>query len=463
MDHLLRLLPLLACLTGQALAADLPDRPRLVILSDIGSLTAGVAEPDDGQSMIRLMLYANDFDIEGLVATSNLGHGQRVRPDLIRQVVDAYGEARPNLLLHDDRYPQADDLAGVIRAGQPIAGRDVPVERSVGEGRDTEGSNWIIRVVDRDDPRPAWVLIWGGSADLAQALWRVRQDRSPEDLDRFVAKIRVHSIGDQDSTGPWIRDQFPGLYTVTQRRAYRGMYRGGDPELVSSEWVREHIHGHGPLGDLYPDYDGGDIWSRTLGRVRGIKERDTPSFLSLVPNGLGDPERPWLGSWGGRFEGEGNRLADVADPDLDTSGDPDPRMSSVYRWRPAFQADFRARLDWCVESYQEANHPPIVRIAGQRERTVSPGEIVTLDASASSDPDGDGLNIDWSVYPPPGDGEAIPIEDLGTGLARLTVPPGVTGRTIPVLLTVTDDGEPALTRYGRVLVRVGDEAGSSPR
>src|SRR3954465_8202461 len=86
--------------TPEALAHD-EDKPRLVVLTDISSLTAGVAEPDDGQSLIRLMLYTNDFDIEGLVATSNLGHGQRVRPDLIRQVVAAYERARPNLILHD--------------------------------------------------------------------------------------------------------------------------------------------------------------------------------------------------------------------------------------------------------------------------------------------------------------------------------------------------------------------------
>src|SRR5262249_6420212 len=81
-----------------------------------------------------------------------------------------------------------------------------------------------------------------------------------------------------------------------------------------------------------------------LGRVRGIKEGDTPSFLWLIPNGLSDPERPWLGSWGGRFGGEGRRLTDVADLDLPTSGDPDPRMSSVYRFRPAYQADSAPRM-----------------------------------------------------------------------------------------------------------------------
>src|SRR3954470_11422222 len=87
-----------------------PERPRLVVLTDISSLTAGVAEPDDGQSLVRLMLYSNEFDIEGLVATANLGHGGRTRPDLIREVVDAYAKVQPNLRLHDPRYPPAATL-----------------------------------------------------------------------------------------------------------------------------------------------------------------------------------------------------------------------------------------------------------------------------------------------------------------------------------------------------------------
>jgi hypothetical protein len=434
------------------------ERPRLVVLTDISSLTAGEAEPDDGQSLIRLMLYTNEFDIEGLVATSNMGHGQRVRPDLIRRVVDAYEKARPNLLLHDARYPSAEGLRDGIKAGQPVAGLRVPFGESVGDGRDTEASRWIIQVVDKPDPRAVWVIIWGGSADLAQALWKVRATRSPDELARFLAKLRVHSIGDQDSTGPWIRDEFPGLSTITQRRAYRGMYRGGDTGLASSAWVKSNIHGHGPLGDLYPDYRGGDIWSGTLGEVRGIKEGDTPSFLSLVPNGLGDPRRAWLGSWGGRFEGEGGRLTDVADTDLGTSNDPDPRMSSVYRWRPAFQADFAARLDWCVTPYGEANHPPIVRIAGDREREVKAGDVVSLDAGGTTDPDGDGLVFEWSIYPAKAhDAVPIAIQGRASKAARLRVPEVSERRMIPILLTVWDDGSPGLVRYGRVLITVMPE------
>lgn len=431
------------------------DRPRVVILTDISSLKAGEAEPDDGQSMIRLMLYSNEFDIEGLVATSNLGHGQRVRPDLIGQVVDAYALDRENLLRHDPRYPQAEALRAVIKAGQPIAGPKVRVEDSVGEGKNTEGSDWIIRVVDRTDPRPVWVLIWGGSADLAQALWKVRAERSAAELKAFLSRLRVHSIGDQDSTGPWIREQFPSLRMITQRRAYRGMYRGGDASLVRSDWVRRHIRGHGHLGDLYPDYRGGDIWSSSLGPVRGIKEGDTPSFLFLVPNGLAVPDRVDLGSWGGRFAGQGPHIEDIADTDLDTSGDPDPRMSSVYRWRAAFQADFQARLDWCHLPFNQANHPPRVVLQGDRIRRVETSSAIELDAARSSDPDGHGLLFQWSVYP--ADPELVAgtkIEPQEPGRARVEIEKGLEGRQVAVLLSVSDQGEPPLTRYAHLLLKV---------
>jgi len=292
---------ILVMMQSVAVSGQVPEsgRHRVIVLTDISSLSQTEGEPDDGQSLIRLMLYTNELDIEGLIATSNLGHGQRTRPELIREVIDAYGSVHGNLVLHDKNYPTPDRLMKVVKAGQPIAGPKIPVEESIGEFKDTEGSNWIIDVVDRADPRPVWVVIWGGSTDLAQALWKVKASRTEEEVDQFIAKLRVHFVYDQDKTGPWIRETFPGLFCIFRHHGIRGMYRGGDTTLVRSRWVETNIHNHGALGDLYVNYRGGDIWSRQLGSVYGIKEGDTPSFLYLLKNGLNAPAHPEWGNWGG--------------------------------------------------------------------------------------------------------------------------------------------------------------------
>lgn len=460
MPYLLRLCLCFLCFLCARPATTQPTspagKPRVLILTDISSLQQRRGEPDDGQSLIRLMLYTNDLDMEGLMATSNLGHGQVVRPELIRQVIDAYGQVLPNLRKHDSHYPAADRLRAVVRAGQPVAGPKVPVDSTIGPGRDTEASDWIIRVVDRPDPRPVWVCVWGGSADLAQALHTVRRTRPAAQLRAFVAKLRVHAIYDQDQTGSWLRQQFPDLFYILRNHGVRGMYRGGDTSLTDSAWVATQIqHGHGPLGALYVNYRGGDIWSGRLGGVRGTKEGDTPSFLSLLPNGLNQPERPELGGWGGRFVRRND--GPVFDEAVDSVGrfafDPDPRMAAVYQWRPAWQADFQARLDWCTRPYADANHPPVVRLdVTSLELTLKAGDVLRLDAGESTDPDGDALRFSWRIYPSlPG----LPTTPLAQQ-AALTLPLRAEwrGQTLPILLEVTDAGRPSLTAYKRVRVRI---------
>ena len=445
---------ILLCLTAMlACSGVAAEKPRVFILTDISSLAAGEREPDDGQSLVRLLLYSHALDLEGLAACSNLSHGQVVRPGLIRQAIDAYAQVRPNLLLHRPDFPSAEQLEPLVKSGQPTAGPAVRVNDSIGRGKDTEASDALIAAADRDDPRPLWVCAWGGTADLAQALWKVRAERSGAELAKLLAKLRIHAIADQDSTGPWLRENFPTLHYIRREVAYRGMYRGGDPASVSAEWVEKNARtGHGRLGGLYPGYRGGDIWSALLGPVEGVKEGDTPSFLGLIPNGLNVPDRIGLSSWGGRLEGPALRPVD-ARSESGAERDPDPRIAAVYRWRRAFQADFQARLDWCVRPFGAANHAPEPRILGGARRTVKAGATLSLDAAAS-DPDLDRLGYEWLIDLPAADLAGCQIEDAGSARARLTVPAGAAPRELPLLLIVRDGGQPALEGYARIEVAI---------
>ncbi|MGA3323457.1 MAG: nucleoside hydrolase-like domain-containing protein [Terriglobia bacterium] len=413
----------------------LRPKTRLVVMTDISTLTADQGEPDDTQSLVRLLHYSNDFDIEGLIATHTSAKVPRsVNPQFIRAILDEYGKVQENLALHDPRYPSAASLKALVKAGSTN-------RSAVGEGHDTEASDWIIKVVDRPDPRPVWFSIWGGARELAQALWKVDQTRLSAERNEFESRIRVYATYDQDGTGKWIAEHHPSIFYITGCDTVRGMYRDGDTTLTGPEWVEQHVRqGHGALGAAYPNYHGGDPW----GRVYGMKEGDTPAFLYLIPNGLGSPERPELGSWGGRFEGPGPRYHGAKDT---WNGEASER-ATVFRWREAYQNSFATRLDWCVRKPQDANHEPVGKIAGEVERTTVLGARMELDGSPSHDPDGDKLSYQWQIYPV-GAGKLEPEADPKRAIFTAREP-GVTY----ILLAVKDSGNPPLSAYSRVTIHV---------
>jgi hypothetical protein len=462
----------------QHFAQTVPDtndqKHRVIILTDIE------ADPDDTQSLVRLLLYSNQIDIKGIVATTSCWQKNRIAPESIEKLIKAYGKVQPNLLKHEKGFPTAEHLLSIVKKGLPVYGME-----GVGDRKDSEGSEWIIKKLEENDDRPLWISVWGGANTLAQSLYKIKNTRSASAARKLIAKLRVYTISDQDDSGIWIRNTFPDLFYIVSPgddygsatwNAMMTYVDGIDNRTISNSWISENIQqGHGPLGALYPDV------------AYGV-EGDTPSYLSLIPNGLNAPEHPDWGGWGGRYElykpefvkRPPGRSGVPHEPETrpiwtNASDTFTPYVASEYgravrldttmftgskvtlwRWRDDFQNDFAARMDWCTMPYEETNHPPVAVSNQPEEITVKSGAGFWLDASGSYDPDGDNLSFVWFHYPEAdtyrGSVEMSGAENL---VARWVVAPEVTKEeTVHFILKVTDKGTPALSRYRRVVVRV---------
>ena len=462
------------CLFGFALftlmsafstTASAQEKPRVLVLTDISN------EPDDEESLVRFLVYANEFDVEGLVATTSTWLKTKTREDLIHRDLAAYAEVWTNLLKHAPGYPAAEQLLAVTKTGQTNYGM-----ASVGAGKSTAGSQLIIDAADKNDARPLWISVWGGANTLAQALSDVRAARSAEELKKIVAKLRVYSISDQDDAGAWLRKEFPELFYIVSpsnadgaeywRATWTGIsgdrhYKNGPMHkfaMVDNPWLAEHIRkNHGSLGALYPP-------------LAYIMEGDTPSFLGLINNGLGWADSPAYGGWGGRYvfykpSGEPRRIWSNNASSRDTvTADNGQTVTSdqatIWRWREQFQNDFAARMNWCVATdYTNANHNPIAILNGDRTKnvltlSVTNGATVALNAEGTSDPDGNAVHATWWVYHEVGNswGETL---TAGEGLkTEVHLPPVKRATKFHVILQVEDDGSPHLFAYRRAIIEV---------
>ena len=445
---------------------------RVIILTDID------ADPDDTESMVRLLLYSNEIDIKGLIATTSVWKKTSVAPEMIRRVIEAYGKVHPNLLKHDGDFPQADDLLKKVKQGLPLYGM-----QGVGDGKQSEGSEWIITTLEEKDERPLWISVWGGANTLAQALYTIEKTKTKAEANRLTEKLRVYTISDQDDSGIWIRNNFPTLFYIVSPgddygsatwSAINSYVKGIDNGEISNNWLAQNIQqGHGPLGVEYPDVAYG-------------MEGDTPSWLALIPDGLNDAEHPAWGGWGGRYELYKPDFAATKKGGSDVPLAPETRAiwtnaidryapyifreygravgedtivftdskATLWRWRDDFQNDFAARMDWCVTSYQEANHPPVPALGHPEEITVKSGEGFSMDAIGTTDPDGDNVGYLWFNYPEAGSYKS-PIKLNSAENARIvwaTAPNVEKEETAHFILRVTDKGTPQLSRYKRIIV-----------
>jgi hypothetical protein len=444
-------------------------RPILIVTTDIGQ------DPDDQQSLVRLLHYADQFQLAGLIANAdaNYDHEPPVpNTELMHELIDAYGRIENNLRKHSPSFPSAEYLHSLVKLGCAGNGTKVPLESYIGSGKDTEGSDWIIRVVDNANTEPVVVSVWGGACDLAQALWKVKEARSDKELAAFVRKLRVYFIGKQDSSNDWILETFPELWVIlahaesgnSWESTYRGMFLGGDLSTTSKAWLHENIIGINPLASLYPDkaYTG-----RPDQNPHGaMKEGDSPALLFFLENGLNTPEEPHWGGWGGRFTSQNGRLFRDSPDSLYVRSRSEyisSTLATVYRWRSDFQKDFAARVRWGASPrYEDANHYPIIQLRGARFsehqlQVLAPkGGELTFDASPSFDPDEDRLQFEWFIYPEASGLPAQPgISISGARSPRVTLRLGedTDHREIHLILRVTDDNPTPLVSYKRIIIK----------
>jgi len=431
-------------------------KPRLVVLTDISTW-----ETDDSESLVRLLVHADLFEIEALIFTTGWSL-DKTRDDffgLIHDALNAYEKDLPNLMKRSNQqefardenrqeignWPSSDYLREHTLFGSKNRGF-----KFIGEENDSPGSELIIKLADEDDDRPLWVTIWGGGNTLAQAIWRVQQDRSPEQLKTFLQKLRAYTITDQDrdqrtdfaiSSHQWMRREFEkDLFFIWDECAWK--YQNGTGRQNWDEYA-SHIQKHGSLGNNYPKYKYG-------------VEGDTPAFLYLIPNGLNNPDIPNQGSWGGYFEW--GKCADGSTHAYTNYEGSAYNICNHYEkyFYPSTFNNFAARMDWASEG--KGNRNPVVVINGKSgiapiQIEKKQGELLTLDASGSYDPENDSLSFKWWILPEAGDyKQELAISNKRSNRIKIKIPSDSMGKNFHIICEVRDHGEPYLTSYRRIII-----------
>ncbi|MBL9190662.1 MAG: DUF1593 domain-containing protein [Opitutaceae bacterium] len=469
---------LLVITAGSAGAAPAIDKLRVIVTSD--------GEVDDECSLVRFLLYTNEWDVEGIITSSSQYHWQGHRwagDDWAQPYLKAYAEVYPNLIKHDPRFPKPELLQSRTLLG------NVKAEGEMDEV--TPGSQRIVEALLDADPRPIWLQAWGGTNTIARALKTI-EEKHPDRMAEAAMKMRFYFIWEQDKTYQsyirphWGRFNIPTIicdqfWAIAYQ--WKKILPADQQAYFKAAWMKANIlESHGPLTALYKAHVPGsyglkDDFDFQPGDFRS--EGDSPAFLHTIPTGLRNMESPDFGGWGGRFVRvrDNTWLDPVPEPGYRypegrwfTSSawgrkymreryPADQELMRAYfdpqtRWIAALQNEFAARADWCVKEFKDANHAPVARVVGPLDRTVRPGETVKLAATAT-DPDGDTLAFKWWHYADAGTASSkVAITDASSPDRASFVVPNETGRTVHIILEVTDSGSPKLTSYQRLVFTI---------
>lgn len=455
---------------------------RIIVTSD--------GEIDDECSMVRFLLYANEWDIEGIITSSSQYHWQGHKwagDDWIDPYLEAYSAVYPNLIKHDEEYPSPAYLQSISFLGNVKAEGEMAAI--------TAGSQHIVNVLlDESDDQPVWIQAWGGTNTIARALKTIEEEH-PSKMEHVANKLRFFFIWEQDSTyQSYIRPHW-GEYNIPTiicdqfwAMAYQWdkILPDDKRKYFEADWMKSHIlKDHGALCSLYQAHEKDDKRGFIAGDLKAEgafrSEGDSPAFIHTIPTGLRSLESPDYGGWGGRYihVRENTWLDPVPEPNYTYPAgrwytatawgrsymrndypENQDRMNAYFkpivRWTDAFQNDFAARADWCVQAYEDANHPPVVKLANALDITAKAGSKIRLSAKGTSDPDGDDLTYTWWQYQEADSYEGnIEIAHSHKQKIAFKLPNDArSGDTIHLVCEVMDNGTPTLTRYQRVIISI---------
>ncbi|MBX2841233.1 MAG: DUF1593 domain-containing protein [Flammeovirgaceae bacterium] len=424
---------------GNLLALGQNSKPRVIVMTD--------GEIDDHSSMIRFLMYTCDVEVCAIIETNSIfqrdGHSKE---DWYEKQLEAYEEIYPNLKKHNPDYPTPKLLKEVSFIGDEdhdhlrdlrdkrwelVPGAEITFTPENWE--DTPGSDKIVEVLLEKNPAPVHIQAWGGGNTAARAFYKLKREY-PNDYIRALSKVIMYNIWYQDGAGNYIEQNHPEV-TMLYCGSFAGTWNYKSQPSTKSFIAQNVKSDHGPLGALYPqDY---------------ISEGDSPAFLYTVTNGLKNYEHPTYGGWGGRF----TKFDQLENVYTDAKDDGDVKKS-LRRWVDDANNDFEARMDWSVKSYEKANHPPKVQIK-MKDIEVKSGKAIILNAGKTTDPDGDEVKFNWWYYKDAGSFEGdIDLKDEGSDKISLTAPKVDKTETVHIILEVSDNGNPSLKTYQRIIVKV---------
>ena len=491
---------LLACNTPTSENEEVASspKPRTIVTTD--------GEIDDIDSFIRMLLYANEFDLQGLVISSSMWHykgdgkgtlftsememtrkmyGARTDlrwpgTDWMTPLLNAYEEIYPRLSQHAKGFPTAGYLRSLVRIG------NIDFEGEM--EKDTEGSEFIKASLLDDNMEPLYLQVWGGTNTIARALKSIEDEyKGDQDWEAIYRKVCdkaiLYAILDQDATyRKYIAPNWPDikiLYNSHQFGAFAYAWKRAVPEsehyLFEGKFMHDEIiENHGPLLKQYYSYGDGQKQEGDDEHIHGdpaklknaqwrnfepydfISEGDSPAYLHLIDVGLDNLQHPDWGGWGGRLvqsKEQPNRWEDGED--VKNYNPFTEKMDAAYpqvRWLEAIQQDFAARADWCIADYANANHPPVVEAVSPKRMHAKPGETIQLEIK-TSDPDNDELVTKFWIYHEAGTYTREAGLAFEGNTATVSLYPSGTGQ-LHIIAEVTDNGEHPMTRYQRFVVEV---------